>query len=101
MLKHLSLLRLLPVLGCIQPQDRDEGMGVMAVANREIVSIDLRESCTRRNEVCIEAVPLKPGQVQREEICKVTTLPSSRGVFNSDGRVSPVAQGEGGCDRGG
>lgn len=73
----------------------------MVVPNREILGIDLRESRACRNEVCIEAAPLKPGQVQREEICKVTTLPSSRGVFTSYGRVSPVAQGEGGCDRGG
>lgn len=76
-------------------------MGVMAVANREILRVDLRQSFTCRNEVCIEAAPLKPGQVQWEEICKVTTLPSSCNVFTSYGRVSPVAQGEGGCDRGG
>lgn len=72
-------------------------MGVMVVPNREILGIDLRDSRACRNEVS----PLKPGQVQREEICRVTTLPSSCSVFTSYGRVSPVAQGEGGCDRGG
>lgn len=101
MLKHLSWLHLLPVLGCIQPQDQDEGVGVVAVANREIINRDLRESCTCRNEVGIEATPLKSGQVQWEEIWEAAALPSSRGAFASPDRVSPVAQGEGGCDRGG
>ena len=101
MLRHLSLLHPLPVSGRIRSQDSDEGTGVTAAANREILGTDLRKFCTRRNEVCIEAAPLKPGQVQWEEICKVTALPSSCSVFTCYGRVSPVAQGEGGCDRGG
>lgn len=42
MLKHLSLLHRLPVSGCIQPQGRDEGRGVMAAADRDTLGEDLR-----------------------------------------------------------